>query len=137
MTTQRAKLPEPERLREEQEASTRHLKEAGGAVAGAVGGAGLGVLAGPPGVAAGAVIGAVAGTLTAWAMDAEATEKEAADRELDKDIGVDGGDIGTSRLKHPPARVGAVSAEAAGSAGASTDDTVSAAGPIGAPPEEE
>ncbi len=137
MTTQRAKLPDPEQFREEQEASSRHLKEAGGAVAGAVGGAGLGVLAGPPGVAAGAIIGAVAGTLTAWAMDAEATEKEAADKELDRDIGVDGGDIGTSRLRHPPARVAAPSAEAAGSGGASSDDTVTAGGPIGAPPEEE
>lgn len=137
MTTQSAKLSEPEQLREEEEASTRHLKEAGGAVAGAVGGAGLGVLAGPPGVAAGAVIGAVAGTLTAWAMDAQAAETEAADKELDKDIGVDGGDIGTNRLEHPPARVAAPSAAAAGSAGASADDTVSAAGPIGAPPEEE
>jgi len=135
--TQPAKAPDPEKLREEQEASSRHLKEAGGGVVGAVGGAGLGVLAGPPGIAAGAVIGAVAGTLTAWAMDSQAAETEAADEELDKDIGVDGGDIGTARLQHPPARVGAPSAEAAGSAGASADDTVTAAGPIAAPPEEE
>jgi len=122
--------PDPEA----EAAKDRHLKEAGGAVVGAIGGAGLGVLAGPPGIAAGAVIGAVVGTLTSWAMDSGSTAAAVADDELDKEIGVDGGSLGVATLQHPPAQRGTLSAAAAGAGGAAGDDTVSAGGPIGAPP---
>jgi len=129
--------PDPRTTKEAQDSKDQLLKEAGGGVLGAIGGAGLGVLAGPPGIAAGAVIGAVAGTLTSWAMDSGNSAEAAAEEELDKEIGVDGGDIGVARLKHPPARRGAISAEAAGSAGATTESQVTADGPIAAPPNEE
>jgi hypothetical protein len=131
MKTEQDPIPTPE----EEEAKQRHLKEAGGGLVGAIGGAGLGVLAGPPGMAAGAVIGAVVGTLTSWAMDSGGTTASAADEALDKEIGVDGGDIGVASLQHPPAQRGAISAAAAGSAGASAEDTISAEGPIAAPPD--
>ena len=129
--------PDLRAAKEAEEAKDRLLKEAGGGVLGAIGGAGLGVLAGPPGIAAGAVIGAVAGTLTSWAMDSGTSAAAAADEALDKEIGVDGGDIGVANLEHPPAERGALSAEAAGAASAAADDTVTAEGPIAAPPAEE
>lgn len=110
--------------------------EAGGGVVGAIGGAGLGVLAGPPGVAAGAVIGAAAGTLAAWAMDAENAEAAAIDRELDREIGVDGGDIGVADANQAEGTVNAPSLEAAGASNARSDDTISSEGPITPPPGE-
>jgi hypothetical protein len=117
-----------------EEAKSLHIKEAGGALVGAIGGAGLGVMAGPPGMAAGAVLGAVAGTLTAWAMATGDTEAAAEDLQLDKEIGVDGGDIGVAGLKHPPNQRGAYSAAASGAANVAPDESISAEGPIAAPP---
>lgn len=129
--------PDPRTTKEAQDSKDQLLKEAGGGVLGAIGGAGLGVLAGPPGIAAGAVIGAVAGTLTSWAMDSGSSAEAAAEEELDKEIGVDGGDIGVARLQHPPAKVGAISAEAAGSGGVASESQVTSEGPIASPPNEE
>ncbi|HEX3773263.1 MAG TPA: hypothetical protein VHV51_02305, partial [Polyangiaceae bacterium] len=82
------------------------------------------------------VIGAAAGSLTAWAMDSENAEAAAADRELDQEIGVDGGDIGAPNLKHPPARVNAPSIEATGASNARADDAVVSEGPFASPPGE-
>jgi hypothetical protein len=128
---------DPQTTKEAQASKDQLLKEAGGGVLGAIGGAGLGVLAGPPGIAAGAVIGAVAGTLTSWAMDSGSSAEAAAEEELDKEIGVAGGDIGVARLPHPAAKRAAISAAAAGSAGVAADSQVTADGPIAAPPNEE
>jgi hypothetical protein len=109
-----------------EDAARRHALEAGGGVAGAIGGAGLGVLAGPPGIVAGAVIGGVVGALTGWALDANQADVAASEKQLDEDIGVSGGSIGVASLKHPPGAPGhAYSAEAMG-AGTSTDDSDSA-----------
>jgi phage tail tape-measure protein len=101
----------------------KHALEAGGGVAGAIGGAGLGILAGPPGIAAGAVIGGVVGALTGWAMNANNAEVAATEKRLDEDIGVSGGPMGVASLKHPAVAPGhAYSAEAMG-AGTSTEDS--------------
>ena len=114
----------------------RLLTEVGGGVIGAIGGAGLGVLAGPPGVAAGAVIGAVVGSLTGWAMDSGNAANAAADKALDEEIGVDGGDIGVETLDHPPLQRGALSAASSGAANVAPDDEVTSGGPFAAPPGE-
>lgn len=105
------------------DAARRHRHELGGGAIGAIGGAGMGALvAGPPGAIAGAVIGAAAGTLTAWASEANAIDDAAHDRQLDAEIGVSEGDLGAPGLEHPPAKVGALSAEVVGG-GASTEST--------------
>jgi hypothetical protein len=116
-----------------EETKSLHMKEAGGALVGALGGAGLGVVAGAPGIAAGAVLGAVAGTLSAWAMATGDAEEAAEDLQLDKEIGVDGGDIGVAGLKHPPNQRGTYSAAASGAANVAPDESITAEGPI-APP---
>src|SRR4051794_22405092 len=93
----------------------RHpLHEAGGAAGGAVAGAAVGSIAGPPGIAAGAVIGGVVGALVAKIGDEDAERVSAHDGELDKAIGVTGGEIGAPNLKHPPAVRGAYSAASSG-----------------------
>lgn len=123
--------------RQAAEAKSLHLKEAGGALVGAIGGAGLGMVAGVPGMAAGAVIGAVAGTLTSWAMATGQSEAAAEDRKLDKEIGVDGGDIGVAGLERPPGQRGTFSAAASGAADVAPDDSISSEGPIASPPSAE
>lgn len=110
----------------------RHRHQAGGALLGALGGAGLGLMAGPPGVVAGAVLGAVAGTLTAWALESNATDLKADNRRLDAEIGVSGGDIGVSGLEHPPAKTGAYSIASMGLG--DPDESTLAEGPIQPPP---
>ena len=118
----------------ERQAARKHRHEAGGGVIGALGGAGMGALvAGPPGAAAGAVIGAAVGTLSAWAADANAEDLAATERRLDAEIGVSEGDLGVPGLAHPPAKIGALSAESSG-AGGSTSTTLSG-GPILPPPD--
>jgi hypothetical protein len=97
-------------------------------VAGAVGGAAMGVLAGPPGIAAGAIIGGAVGVLAAMAYEASSAEEAAAERQLDAELGISEGDIGAPNLEHPPAKIGAYSLAASG-AGASTD-TEPAEGPV-------
>ena len=124
---------DPTTTRKAEAANSLHMKEAGGALVGAIGGAGLGMVAGPPGIAAGAVLGAVAGTLTAWAMASGDAEEAAEDLQLDKEIGVDGGDIGVAGLKHPPNQRGTYSAAASGAANVAPDESITAEGPI-APP---
>jgi hypothetical protein len=95
------------------------LHEAEGVASGAAAGAALGAAAGPAGIVAGAIIGGAAGAVAASALEKDAARKAARERELDKQIGVTGGDLGAPNLKHPPARVGAYSAA---SAGATTSD---------------
>lgn len=114
-------------------ANHRHLFEAAGGAIGALSGAGLGMMAGPPGMAVGAVIGGVVGALTSWALDANAVDFNAHERELDATIGVSGGDIGVDGLQHPPPERGTYSAAAMG-VGASEEATA-ADGPILPPPD--
>jgi hypothetical protein len=107
----------------------QHLvHDAEGAGAGAVAGAVFGAVAGPPGIVAGAIIGAIAGAVTAEVMETTGERVAAHDRELDEEIGVSGGDLGAPNLKHPPAKVGAYSAAAAGAA--ASDGEEPAEGPM-------
>jgi hypothetical protein len=96
------------------DAARRHRHEAGGALVGALGGAGLGMVAGPPGMVAGAILGGAAGTLTSWALESNATDLEARNKRLDAEIGVIGGDIGVPGLEHPPPKTGAYSIASTG-----------------------
>jgi phage tail tape-measure protein len=65
-----------------------------GAIAGEIVGATLGAAAGVPGALAGMVLGGVAGALAGKALDSEAERTHVHDEELDKEIGVSGGDMG-------------------------------------------
>lgn len=69
--------------------------------AGALAGAALGMLAGPPGAALGAILGGAAGGLAEIAIERGEQEKREHEAELDRDIGVIGGDIGEPSLEHP------------------------------------
>ncbi len=96
-------------------AARSHVFEAAGGALGALGGAGVGALAGgPPGAIAGALIGALMGASAGWAQGSATNLRSARDRQLDRDIGVDGGDIGTASPGQPPAQIGALSAVASG-----------------------
>lgn len=104
--------------------------EAAGGALGALSGAGVGALAGgPPGALAGALIGAVMGASAGWAHESATRQRSARDRQLDRDIGVDGGDIGTAAPGQPPAQIGALSAVASGAGTAEAAATPSN-GPI-------
>jgi hypothetical protein len=112
----------------------QHLvHDAEGAGAGAVAGAAIGAVAGPPGIVAGAIIGAIAGALTAEVMETDGERVAAHERELDEEIGVNGGDLGAPNLKHPPAKVGAPSAASAGAS--ASDGEEPAEGPMQTPEE--
>ena len=114
--------------------SRRRLHQAQGGAVGAVAGAGLGLLAGgPAGAIAGIVIGGGLGAVTAWAVDANSVEASWHDDQLDADIGVTSGDLGSPNLEHPPAKIGAFSREVSG-AGTSVD-VPDAEGPITPPPD--
>ena len=101
---------------------------------GALGGAGMGAIAaGPPGALAGALVGAAAGSLTAWSSEENAVDEAAHDRKLDAAIGVSEGDLGVPGLLHPPAKIGAFSAESAGQGGSADAARAEAEGPIPPP----
>jgi phage tail tape-measure protein len=102
--------------------ATRIEHEAEGAASVALVGAVVGAAAGPAGAVAGALIGGLAGAVVGAVLDEEASKRTARTRELDAEIGVTGGDIGAPNLKHPPAKVGAYSAAAAGASPSSADE---------------
>jgi hypothetical protein len=115
-------------------ASRRQLHRVQGGMVGGLTGAGLGLLAGGPvGAIAGLAIGGAVGALTAWALDANAVEAAWHDQQLDADIGVTNGDLGSPNLEHPPAKIGAFSREVSG-AGTAVDIR-EAHGPITPPPD--
>jgi hypothetical protein len=112
--------------------SRRRLHQVQGGAVGALSGAGLGLVAGgPAGAIAGVIIGGGLGALTAWAIDANSAEARWHDRQLDADIGVTDGDLGSPNLEHPPAKIGAFSREVSG-AGTSVE-VRDAEGPITPP----
>jgi len=83
--------------------SHRHVgMPAAGASAGAVIGAAIGSIAGPPGAIAGALVGGAIGAASGAAIDVDETIHDRHDAELDDDIGVTSGDLG-SRPPPPPA----------------------------------
>ena len=131
MTTKQEKKDTPAKP-----AGLGHPLEATVGTLGAVSGAGLGAIAGgPAGAIVGGIIGAAMGATTGWAADEHTVEEIEADKALDEEIGVTKGDVGAPNLKHPPARVAALSAEAAGASGAQSQDAHDADGPLGPPVE--
>lgn len=64
-------------------------------VAGVATGAVTGALLGPPGVVVGGLVGGAIGAIVGHALDADAERVSHHDRDLDADIGVSGGDIGS------------------------------------------
>ena len=76
---------------------------------GAIGGASLGMFAGPPGAIAGAVLGGILGAVATQFVSERSAEEDAHDRELDLEIGVTSDEIGAPNLDHPPPQIGAYS----------------------------
>jgi len=114
------------------DAARRHGHEAVGGGVGALSGAALGAMGGPAGAVAGAVIGSVAGAVASWALEADASEREAKEEKLDKEIGVSGGELGVECLEHPASKRGTYSAASMGLGGSEADTL--ADGPILPPP---
>ena len=106
-----------------------HEAEAG--VAGALTGATCGAIAGPIGAMAGAVIGSAIGALAAVVIDKNVADQDARDAELDRVIGVSGGELGAPNLEHPPAKRGTYSGASAGVATGGGEDA--AEGPMQVP----
>jgi hypothetical protein len=91
-----------------------HRKEEIVAAAGAIAGASLGAIAGPPGMVAGAVIGGAIGAAAGHRLEKDDVIADEHDAELDKTIGVSGGDLGAASPNQPPAKRGAYSGASAG-----------------------
>jgi hypothetical protein len=85
----------------------------GGAAAGAV----LGMVAGPRGMAFGAALGAVVGAAAGIALRDTEIRRERHDAQLDRDIGVFGGNLGEALPDQPPSRRGAFHAACVGLGG--------------------
>jgi hypothetical protein len=84
------------------------------AVGGAVAGAALGAVAGPPGIVAGGLVGTALGVLAGVGLDNAEHVHDARDRELDDMIGVTKGDLGAAPANAPPPVRGAYSAASTG-----------------------
>jgi general stress protein YciG len=108
-------------------------REGGAATGGAVVGALLGMVGGPPSAIIGAVLGAAIGVTAEDALENASAGRRERDKKLDDEIGINGGDLGAPNLKHPPARLGALSAAASGVGGSSR---TAAEGPL-SPPDED
>jgi hypothetical protein len=114
-------------------AMPRPLEATVGAL-GALSGAGMGALAaGPAGAVAGAIIGAAMGATTGWAADENTVETLEREKALDDEVGITSGPIGAPNLEHPPAKVGALSAEASGGNTARPGTRSDAEGPMEPP----
>ena len=75
--------------------------EVGEGTVGAMAGAALGSVAGPPGAIVGAIIGGAVGVIAGRTGSNDEHIADDADQELDEEIGVTSGDIGAPNLKHP------------------------------------
>ena len=74
------------------------------AAAGAAAGAIAGTIAGPIGMAIGAVIGGFVGGAAGVAVETADQEQSLRDEELDRQIGVSGGNIGEASPAQPPSQ---------------------------------
>ncbi len=111
-----------------------HVVELAGAALGAVGGAATGAaMGGPLGALVGAVVGGAMGASSGWAAEQASSDQAEAEAALDEEIGVTAGTVGSPNLKHPPSKINAPSAAAAGASNVSDVDD-DAAGPIQPPP---
>lgn len=99
--------------------TSHHLEPASAAevLVGAAAGAALGSMVGPPGTLTGAVIGGLAGAAAGVASERGRVLKGQHDAELDKEIGVTGGDLGEAKPNAPPAKIGAFSSGSMGAGG--------------------
>ncbi len=90
------------------------------ALVGAAAGATTGALAGPPGMVAGALIGGAIGAAAGVMLHRDRVQHEVDDEQLDRDIGVSGGNIGEAAPGAPPAVRGAFHASSLGVGGEHT-----------------
>ncbi len=90
------------------------------ALVGAAAGATTGILAGPPGMVAGAVIGSVVGAVAGVALHQDHVRLDAKEAQLDRDIGVIGGNLGEASPDAPKAERGAFHVASVGMATAMT-----------------
>jgi hypothetical protein len=86
------------------------LELAAGAAAGAL----TGAIAGPPGAVIGALIGGAVSVAAGVVREDHAREEQRHEAELDRAIGVDGGNIGEASPDQPPPRHGLLHADALG-----------------------
>jgi hypothetical protein len=98
------------------------------AIEGAIAGGMVGAIAGPIGAIVGSALGSVAGIAAGAALEDDEQGRSWHDHELDREIGVEGGDIGHADPNMPPTRIGAFSAGSCGAGSASTP--APAAGPM-------
>jgi hypothetical protein len=116
-------------MKKQKKARLKH--EAEGGAAGALVGAAAGAIAGPPGAVVGAILGAAVGSIAGSVLEQNATDAKAIEGELDREIGVSGGELGAPNLDHPAPKTGAYSAASAGAA--ASGDEEPAEGPIQTP----
>jgi|HubBroStandDraft_2_1064218.scaffolds.fasta_scaffold252432_2 phage tail tape-measure protein len=112
-------------------ATKRHGREAEAGILGAVAGAAMGAVAGPVGAAVGAVAGGAMGALAEKGLSENGIDNVARNDALDAEIGVTGGELGATNLKHPEAKRGVYSASSSGVTG--SEDSAPAEGPIPPP----
>jgi phage tail tape-measure protein len=115
----RAKTKRPGKMQTVEETEKKlHESHAGlldaATVSGAVAGAALGAVAGPPGIVAGGLVGTALGMLAGVGLDNAERVHDERDKELDDDIGVTKGDLGAAPPDAPPPRSGAYSGASAG-----------------------
>jgi hypothetical protein len=87
------------------------------AIEGAVAGAVVGAFAGPVGAIVGGALGSMAGIAAGAALEDAEEARSQHDHELDREIGVEGGEIGHANPNMPPPRIGAFSAGSCGAGG--------------------
>ena len=83
-------------------------------VSGAVAGAALGSIGGPPGMVAGGLVGTALGVLAGLGLDNAERRHDKRDKDLDDEIGVTKGGLGAASPDAPPATRGAYSGASAG-----------------------
>lgn len=98
------------------------------AIEGAIAGGVVGAIAGPVGAIVGGALGSMAGIAAGAALEDDEERRSYHDHELDREIGVEGGDIGHADPSMPPTRIGAFSAASSGSGASSRP--APAAGPF-------
>ncbi len=103
MTTKKHELTDAENKAHTRKVNDVALELGEGAV-GAIAGAAMGAIAGPPGAVVGAIIGGAIGAIAGRTGSAEDHITDDKDQELDEAIGVTSGDIGAPNLKHPPTK---------------------------------
>ncbi len=103
MTTKKDELTDAENKAHTRKVNDIALELGEGAV-GAIAGAAMGAIAGPPGAVVGAIIGGAVGVIAGRTGSAEEHIADDKDQALDEEIGVTSGEIGAPNLKHPPTK---------------------------------